>query len=249
MMPGPRPFDTVILLTGAAEYAALAAALKGHNPALGVHHAAALAELEAFAPRLLRSARLIGFLTPVVVPRRILDRLGFGAYNFHPGPPNYPGWLPAHFAIYDGITDFGVTAHRMIEKIDAGPIVGVELFAVPPHASIAALEQMAFTQAAYLFWRLAKALATQDEPLAELPIRWSGRKSTRKMIAALCDVPLDIAAAELRRRVAAFGDGDFAQSPTITLHGVQFRYVKPEGKEKTEAPSVAPTLKTESEPV
>ena len=233
-------FDTIMLLAGAAEQSALTAALKGHNPKLAVHHAATLAELEAFGPELLRRARLVGFVTPVVVPKHILDRLGFGAYNFHPGPPNYPGWLPSHFAIYDGATEFGATAHRMVEKVDAGPIVGLERFGIPPHTGVAALEQLAYSQLAFLFWRLAKTLATQGEPLEELPISWSGRKSTRKMIAALCGIPLDISAEELQRRVAAFGDGDFGQSPTITLHGMQFRYVKPEAKGKIEAPSIAP---------
>ena len=240
-------FDIIGLLAGVAEQSALASALKGHNPRLGIHCAATLAELEAFGPQLLRRARLVAFATPVVVPGHILDRFGFGAYNFHPGPPSYPGWLPSHFAVYDGATEFGATAHRMIEQVDAGAIVGVERFGIPPHTSVTALEQLAYSQLAFLFWRLAKTLATQAEPLDELPIGWSGRKSTRKMITALCDIPLDIAAAELRRRIAAFGDSDFGECPTITLHGVQFRYVKPE-KEMIEAPSIAPERQTEREP-
>jgi len=228
-------FDTVILLTGSTEYAALAAALKGHNPRLAVRSVTTPAELAALDSNLLRRARLIGFSTPVVVPKRILDRLGFGAYNFHPGPPDYPGWLPPHFAIYDGATKFGATAHRMIEKVDAGPIVGVELFDVPPGAGARTLEQLVFSRLAFLFWRLAKTLAAQAAPLDELPIRWCGRKSTRKMIAALCDIPLEISAQELRRRVAAFGAGSFGVHPTITLHGVPFRYAGPEASDELPA--------------
>jgi methionyl-tRNA formyltransferase len=94
-------FDTVLLLTGPAEQEPLAAALKRHNPQLVVRPVRTRADLEPIEQRLLQRARLIGFLTPIVVPERILSRLGFGAYNFHPGPPNYPGWLPAHFASYD----------------------------------------------------------------------------------------------------------------------------------------------------
>ena len=54
-------------------------------------------------------------------------------------------------------------------------------------------------------------------------------------------------AAELGRRIAAFGDSDFGECPTITLHGVQYRYVKPE-KEMIEAPSIAPERQTERQP-
>src|SRR5471032_2716576 len=185
-------FDTIVLLSGPAEQAALACLLRRHNPQLTVHAAASLAEIDALEPALLARARLIGFVTPVVVPKRILDALGFGAYNFHPGPPHYPGWLPAHFAIHDRASVFGATAHVMTERVDAGPIVGVELFSVPPYASVERLEELAYVQVARLFWKLAEALANQCEPLAELPVRWTGRKSTRRMFAATFEMPIDV---------------------------------------------------------
>ena len=75
--------------------------LRRHNPRLDVRPVKSPEELEAIEPKRARRARLVAFVTPVVVPARILAALGFGAYNFHPGPPHYPGWVPAHFAIYD----------------------------------------------------------------------------------------------------------------------------------------------------
>jgi hypothetical protein len=84
-------------------------------------------------------ARLIAFTTDVIVPPDILDHLGYGAYNFHPGPPHFPGWAPALFAIHRRATEFG--------------------------------------------------LATHTEPLPELSIRWSGKKTSRRSYAALCGIP------------------------------------------------------------
>jgi methionyl-tRNA formyltransferase len=220
-------FDTIILLTGQAEHEMLAALLKRHNPRLTVHAVQTLAELEAFGGRDLPCARLIAFLTTVIVPQRILDQLGFGAYNFHPGPPNYPGFVPSHFATYDEATEFGATAHVMIAQVDAGPIVGVELFDIPPGTGVLALERLAFTELARLFWKLVNALATQETPLEELPIRWCGRKTTRRMYEAMCDLPLDISKEELARRVKVFGDGHFGIRPTITVRGHRFSYAKP----------------------
>jgi hypothetical protein len=52
---------------------------------------------------------------------------------------------------------------------------------------------------------VAAALATQSEPLAELPIKWSGTKSTRRPYAAMCNIPADISKDELERRRAVFG--------------------------------------------
>ena len=182
--------DNIILLTGPVEESALAGALRAHNPRLAVHATKSLAELESIDASVVQDARLIAFVTPVVVPARILNSLRFGAYNFHPGPPHYPGWLPAHFAVYDKATTFGATVHVMIEQVDAGPIVAVDLFPVPPNASPPDLEALAFRQLAHLFWQLAKALATQCEPIKELAIQWSGRKSTRRLYAAMCDLSL-----------------------------------------------------------
>ena len=241
-------FDTIILLTGQAEHATLSALLRRHNPRLTVHAAQTLAELEAFEPRLLRRARLIAFLTPVIVPPSILDRLGFGAYNFHPGPPDYPGFVPSHFATYDGAAGFGATAHVMVAQVDAGPIVGVELFDIPRGIGVLALERLAFIELARLFWKLANALATQERPLEELPIRWCGRKTTRRMYEAMCDIPLDISKEELARRLRVFGDGHFGIHPTITIDGRRFRYAKPQAEDAAPvAPSIAPSQELEVE--
>jgi methionyl-tRNA formyltransferase len=208
-------FDTVILLTGPAEWPALTAALRGHNPSLIVHAAASLAELEALAPHYPR-ARLIGLVTSVIVPARALDALGFGAYNFHPGPPNYPGRYPSLLAIHERAAMFGVTAHVMHARVDEGPIVGVDYFPMPPQPTLARVDALAFAHLARLFWHRAKALATEPKPLPVLPISWSGRKSTLRSIAALCQIPADTAAEEMERRIAAFGESYCAPTPALT---------------------------------
>jgi len=232
-------------MTGAAEQPALTSVLHEHNPRLTVHAAASLAELDALAPHYPR-ARLVSFVSAVVVPGRVLDALGFGAYNFHPGPPDYPGWVPSHFALYDGAATFGATAHAMIERVDAGPIIDVELFPVPPQATVERLEELAFVHAAKLFWRLAEALATQAEPLAARATPWRGQKSTRRLHAAMCDIPADVAKEELDRRIAAFGAGHHGLTPTVTLHGHQFRYVRPEGGADAPEPALPQNVMAEA---
>ncbi|MGH6725483.1 MAG: formyltransferase family protein, partial [Pseudolabrys sp.] len=167
-------FDTIILLTGQVEESTLLAVLRGHSPRLNIRAVQSATELAAIDPSVLARARLIAFATAVLVPARILQALGFGAYNFHPGPPNYPGWVPSHFAIDDKAGHFGVTAHVMVERVDSGPIVGCKLFGIPSGATVTRLQAMAFIELARLFWHLAKRLASLPEPLPELPIQWSG---------------------------------------------------------------------------
>ena len=215
--------DTIILLTSPAEQPILAATLLGQNPRLYVQRIETLTEVTALEPELLRHARLVAFATGVVVPPRVLNQLGYGAYNFHPGSPNFPGLAPAQFAIYHKATEFGATAHVMIDRVDAGPIVGVELFHVPIDPTVHVLELLAYAQLARLFCRLANLLATRIEPLPELPIRWSGQKSSRRLYAAMCQIPLEISKEELDRRIAAFSGNHFGINPTINLHGAEFR--------------------------
>jgi methionyl-tRNA formyltransferase len=177
--------DTIVLLTGLVEQPVLGAVLQGHNPVLTIQPAATLADVTALEPDLLSRARLVAFCTDVVVPLEVLDRLGFGAYNFHPGPPRFPGWGCAHFAIHQGATEFGATAHHMVEKVDAGPIVGVELFHIPPETTASSLEELAYAHLAQLFRRLAHVLAVRIKPLPPIPKRWSGEKCTRRRYAAI----------------------------------------------------------------
>ena len=220
-------FDTVVLLTGPAEQPILAAAMRGHNAQLVIVPAATAAELATLTPSLLQRSRLIAFATPVIVPPAILARLGYGAYNFHPGPPEYPGLAPAQFAIYDRAAEFGATAHLMVEKVDAGPIVDAARFPIPPGITVFGLEGLAYAHLARSFWQLSRPLATQAAPLPEIPVRWGERRSSRRSYREICDIPLDIASEELDRRVRAFGHNHFGLVPTITLHGVEFRAMAP----------------------
>jgi hypothetical protein len=136
----------------------------------------------------------------------------------------------------------------MVARVDAGPIVAVGRFNVVDGTTREALEMGAYEQLARLFWDLSPALATDDAPLPELTIAWGGRKSTRRSTEAMCAISPDIAAAELHRRVAAFGHSPLGLRPTVTLHGYRFR-LEPEAAaedepsllrtENTAAPSVA----------
>jgi methionyl-tRNA formyltransferase len=210
-------FDTIILLTSILERSIFGSVLSAHNPDLTILPVETLADLDALEPDTLARARLIAYATSVIVPASVLDRLGYGAYNFHPGPPSFPGWAPAHFALYARATQFGATAHVMTARVDEGPIVGVEMFPIPPGSSVASLEGMAYARISYLFWTLANAFATSSEPLPVLPLRWSSKKSTRRDYAALCDVPLDIPRDELDHRIEVFGeDPNFGSRRTFT---------------------------------
>lgn len=218
-------FDTIILLTGPVEQAVLTTALLGHNPKLAVHWAASPADLTPFDADTLARTRLVAFATPVIVPSGVLDALGHGAYNFHPGPPAYPGWAPAHFALYEGAAEFGATVHAMAARVDSGPIVEAVHFPIPADISVQGLEGLAYAHLAKLFWRFAKHLATRADALPHATLQWGNRKYSRLAYRAICDIPLNISKEELDRRLRVFGGNHWGMMPAINLHGAEFRAV------------------------
>jgi hypothetical protein len=96
------------------------------------------------------------------------------------------------------------------------------MFSIPPGASPASLEGMAYARLAHLFWSLANRLATCGEPLPPLPLSWSGKKTTRRDYAAMCDIVADIGKDERDRRIEWFGGRHSGIAPAVHLHGVEF---------------------------
>jgi methionyl-tRNA formyltransferase len=216
-------FDTIILLMDVAERCVMGPVLQAYNPLVTLIPIGSSAELADLTSDVLERARLISFVTSIIVPQHILARLGYGAFNFHPGPPRYPGWAPSHFALYEGATEFGATVHVMVEKVDAGPIIDAAVFAIPDDISVVGLEGLAYAHLAKLFWLKARSLATDPQAPPTRPIKWGPRTYSRRLYQAMCDIPPDISRDEFDRRLRIFGAHHFGISPTITLHGVQFR--------------------------
>jgi methionyl-tRNA formyltransferase len=200
--------EEIVLLTGEVEGPHFRAILQGLNPALVVHHARMLAELEnicASPPPKGGLRRLIAFSTDVIVPKALLDGLGAPAYNFHLGPPTYPGSRAASFAIYEGAEKFGATVHEMAASVDSGPIIAVEWFDMPAKARFLDLELMTYRLSAKLFNDLAPRLATSDDPLPPIGVQWSGKKHTNAEFRKMKELVADMDESEIRRRYRAFG--------------------------------------------
>jgi methionyl-tRNA formyltransferase len=217
-------FDTILLLSERTEHGAFGPVLRKHNPSLSVISLTAADEFQYFGTALLSRSRLVAFATPVVVPASILLALGYGAFNFHPGPPTYPGWAPAHFALYEGATEFGTTLHAMTDKVDAGTIVDARFFSVAADTTVADVEKLAYSCLVRQFLEWAQLLANQaTPPTACRPMSWSKRKGSRRSYQALCNIPLDVSKEELERRMRVLGESHFGMMPIITLHGFEFR--------------------------
>jgi len=120
--------DSIILQAEKAYGITLLGMLSMEYPKLNIIMVNDLSELIAIPFSTLKKSRLISFSSSNIVPAKILGLLGYGAYNFHPGPPSRPGWGAIEKAIYDQDQAFGTTLHLMNEYVDAGPIIAIICF-------------------------------------------------------------------------------------------------------------------------
>jgi len=69
-----------------------------------------------------------------IIHREVIDAPRIGSFNLHPGPlPAYAGLNTVSWAIYRGETTYGVTVHKMVPEVDAGPIVSQSFFKIEPN--------------------------------------------------------------------------------------------------------------------
>ena len=201
--------NPILILTGPEEGPFLKAKLQNHASDAIIDVVHEKLDLQQAAERKLYleapHPRLIAFCTDVIVAAGILDVFKGEAYNFHPGSPDYPGANAASFAIYDEVENYGVTAHKMLESIDSGAIVGTELFAVPADCRFMDLEILAYQNLLNLFDRLAPQLVVTDQPLQPIDVRWGEKKRTRQDFERMKIVTGDMSETEIRLRWRAFG--------------------------------------------
>lgn len=201
----PTALNSVILLTGEAEAQALGRFLMAENSALEIITAPNRERLDAACNTLNSGTRLISFCSPVIVPKTHLEAMDCGSYNFHPGPPSYPGRYPSVFALYEGSKNFGVTVHEMEARVDEGSIIAAEWFTVPEGCDLETLDTLSFKLLISLFGRLAKPLATNPARLAVKRLGWSGKKRSKADCEALCTIDSSTQSNEIALRTRACG--------------------------------------------
>lgn len=154
---------------------------------------------------------IISYLSRWIVPGDLLARTRL-ALNFHPGPPEYPGYGCNNFAIYDGVADYGVTCHHMVRRVDTGPIVAVHRFPVLAADNAGTLLKRAYDVQLALFREVVGRII-RGEALPASGESWTRKPYTREQFAALARLTPDLSAEELARRRRALDVGALKPRP------------------------------------
>jgi methionyl-tRNA formyltransferase len=169
----------------------------------------------------IENSRLISFLNHTIIPADILRLFDLGAYNFHPGSPEYPGTAPEAWACYAQDKTFGATLHEMSDKVDEGAIIDVESYPVPPRSHRMIYAQIGRKMAHSLFCKTAKLLASPERIAPNPELKWTGKKRTNADFQSMVQLSPDIEREEFFKRIFCFGPPDIAEF-SVTLHGYKF---------------------------
>lgn len=168
---------------------------------------------------------IISFLSPIIVPKRVLERARKCAINFHPAPPEYPGTGCYNFAIYEKAKEYGCTCHHMSEKVDSGGIIKVSRFPLYETDTVIALKDRTMGYILPLFYEIYKTIENGEE-LPNTKEKWTGTKHTRKELDLLGEIKPNCSEEELKHKIKATSFPGFKKTPYIKLHGHTFQHKK-----------------------
>jgi len=123
---------------------------------------------------------IFSFYYRQVLSPEILALARRGAYNVHGSLlPRYRGRAPANWVLIHGETETGLTLHRMVAKVDAGPIVAQVVVPIDESDNIATLYAKMAPAAARLMagvWPALAAGQAKETPQDERQASYFGRR-------------------------------------------------------------------------
>lgn len=169
---------------------------------------------------------IVCFRSLFMLPKTILDKASVAAINFHPAPPEYPGSGCINFALYDEVSEYGVTAHLMNEFIDNGKILEVRRFPITAADNLPIVLKRAHSELFNLCSDFISAIYVEGEQFLTKKLElakaetWKGRARLMKELDALQKIDINVSKLELKRLIRATNIN--GHPPKIELHGYTF---------------------------
>jgi len=165
---------------------------------------------------------IISYISPWIIPKKILEETKKWNINFHPGPPEFPGIGCFNFAIYKSVEKFGATAHIMNERVDTGNIIGVKRFIMDEMETVESLSNKTYV----CMFELYKIIMQHIIEYNSLPIcseTWKRVPYKRSELENLSKLSHSISENEINKRIrATYFPGKPA--PFIEIFGYKFEY-------------------------
>lgn len=122
---------------------------------------------------------VFSYLCPFKIKNDFLKKTKFYNINFHPGPPNYPGFGCYNFAIFNNDRFYSCIAHLMNSSIDSGKIFQLEKFRIKKNISLDELIKLSNDKLLILFKKVLKKIANNKLEVRKVS-DWGKKKYTKK---------------------------------------------------------------------
>lgn len=168
---------------------------------------------------------LISFLNSKHISRKIIKKVKKGSFNFHPGPPEYPGFGCYNFALLDKVNFYGSTVHKINNKFDDGEIVNVVKFKTSYKRLnldklISMTHKSILKQAKDFINTIIKGRLSKNHN-----IRWKRKAYSKKEFEIAREIKLKDSRANIKKKIKAFTYRNF-DSVYINFKGFKFEFKK-----------------------
>lgn len=170
----------------------------------------------------LRADYLFSF-GPQILRPVLLNSVQLASINFHTAPPAWPGRGSCSFALFEGDSDYGVTAHLIDEGIDSGPILKVIRFPIQEQDTARSLNLRALSFLPVLVREVIDDIEANGGDVKLSGDKWQRKALKRSDLLALLKIELDDSPELVNRKIRACAHPD-KPGPFIEYCGKRFWY-------------------------
>ncbi len=164
---------------------------------------------------------LISFLNPHYIKNKVRNRIRFNSFNFHPGPPEYPGFGCYNFALLDEVNFYGSTIHLINDKFDNGKIINVKKFKISYKKMN--LERLIELTHKNIIKQAKKFIddVIKNKIKVNHKFKWKKKAYTKKEFESAREIKLYDSKRNILKKLKAFTYKDY-KSVYINLKGIKF---------------------------
>jgi len=165
------------------------------------------------------------------ITKEIINLPNIGCINFHPAPlPEWRGMGGVfNYALYEGITEWGCSAHFVDETYDTGDIIKIKKFSIKDINTVHNLTKLSHEHLLLLFKNVLNIIL-QNKTTPELIPRvkqGKGRYISKKHLDELREIKLDDSEQEINRKIRACFCPPY-HGAYILINGKQYSIVNTE---------------------
>ncbi len=145
---------------------------------------------------------IISYLSPWILPPKILKRTKKKNINFHPSLPKYPGFGCYNLSIYNNDKFYGITCHEMEKKVDSGKIFFIKKFRVKKNSNLDNLIDHTYREMFKFFKKKINILLSNKKIIIDKKIKWNKKNYSKKQdIEKLSLIKLGMSDNEASKRI------------------------------------------------